>query len=73
MFRSDEPTILFLGTSSTKTTILRGASAIYVAMKDCAVLMDCAEGTYGQLFDHLGTKEKVDEALLKTRVIFVTH
>jgi ribonuclease Z len=35
--------------------------------------MDCAEGTYGQLFDHLGTKEKVDEALLKTRVIFISH
>jgi ribonuclease BN (tRNA processing enzyme) len=35
--------------------------------------MDCAEGSYGQLWDHLGTKALVDECLLKTRCIFITH
>jgi len=35
--------------------------------------MDCAEGSYGQLWDHLGSKELVDEAVLKMRVIFITH
>jgi hypothetical protein len=32
MYTKDEPTITFLGTSSTKTTLLRGASAIFVSM-----------------------------------------
>lgn len=35
--------------------------------------MDCAEGSYGQLFDHLGSIERLDDALLKTKVIFLTH
>ena len=35
--------------------------------------MDSAEGSYGQLWDHFGTKKRVDEVLLKTRVIFITH
>lgn len=35
--------------------------------------MDSAEGSYGQLWDHFGCKELVDEVLLKTRVIFITH
>jgi hypothetical protein len=40
----------------------RGASAIYYFCPDNkgAVLMDSAEGSYGQIFDHFGTKEKVD-------------
>ena len=42
-----EPQILFLGTQAMKPTIYRGASAIYVFNKRCAVLMDCAEGAYG--------------------------
>lgn len=35
--------------------------------------MDCAEGSYGQLFDHLGTVERLDDAILKTKVVFITH
>ena len=35
--------------------------------------MDSAEGSYGQLWDHFGNKSRVDEVLLKTRVIFITH
>jgi ribonuclease BN (tRNA processing enzyme) len=35
--------------------------------------MDCAEGSYGQLYDHFGVKEKVDETLEKLRVVFITH
>jgi ribonuclease BN (tRNA processing enzyme) len=51
----------------------RGASAIYYVNKQRGILMDCAEGSYGQLFDHLGTIEKLDDALLKTKVVFITH
>ena len=36
-------------------------------------MMDCGEGTYGQLYDHFDSKEKVDWALLKIRALFITH
>jgi len=68
-----EPQVLFLGTSSMKPTTYRGASAIYLINKNSGLLMDCAEGSYGQLFDHFGSKEKVDQVLLKTRAVFITH
>ena len=51
----------------------RGVSAIYVFSKDSAVLMDAGEGTYGQLYDHFGSKEKVYAVLNKTRVIAISH
>mmetsp|Transcript_10567 Transcript_10567/g.17729 ORF Transcript_10567/g.17729 Transcript_10567/m.17729 type:complete len:104 (+) Transcript_10567:949-1260(+) len=35
--------------------------------------MDSSEGSYGQLMDHFGSLEKVNEALLRTKVIFITH
>ena len=68
-----EPQILFLGTSSMKPTPYRGASAIYIFSKNSALLMDCAEGSYGQILDHFGTKSKTDQVLLKTRAVFITH
>jgi hypothetical protein len=42
-----------------KPTLHRGASAIYVFNRDAALLMDVAEGSYGQLYDHFVTKERV--------------
>jgi ribonuclease Z len=56
-----------------KPTQYRGASAIYFVSKKMGILMDCAEGSYGQIFDHFGSKERVDDVLCKTRVIFITH
>jgi ribonuclease Z len=35
--------------------------------------MDCAEGSYGQIYDHFQTKDKISEALRKLRVVFITH
>ena len=35
--------------------------------------MDVAEGTYGQLYDHFVTKERVSTVLRRTRVILITH
>lgn len=35
--------------------------------------MDCAEGTYGQIMDYLGDKHKVDQTVLKTQLLFVSH
>mmetsp|Transcript_20879 Transcript_20879/g.28857 ORF Transcript_20879/g.28857 Transcript_20879/m.28857 type:complete len:173 (-) Transcript_20879:588-1106(-) len=56
-----------------KPTTYRGASAIYLFYKNHGLLMDCAEGSYGQLFDHFGTKERVSEVILNTRCVFITH
>ena len=47
-----EPQIMFLGTISMKPTMYRAASAICLFMRGFAILMDCAEGSYGQLYDH---------------------
>jgi ribonuclease BN (tRNA processing enzyme) len=47
-----EPVILFLGTVSMKPTQYRSASAIMIFIKGHGILMDCAEGSYGQLLDH---------------------
>lgn len=35
--------------------------------------MDCAEGTYGQIVDYCIDQTKVDEVMLKTKVIYITH
>ena len=58
-----------------KPTNYRGASAIYYFNEDksAGLLMDSAEGSYGQLWNHFGTKQAVDDILIKTRVVFITH
>lgn len=35
--------------------------------------MDCAEGTYGQLVDYFGDGKKLEQVMLKTKVVFITH
>ena len=47
-----DPQILFLGTISMKPTMYRAASAIYLFLRGKGLLMDCAEGSYGQIYDH---------------------
>lgn len=64
---------MFLGTVSMKPTMYRSASAIMVFLRGHGILMDCAEGSYGQLFDHFQSIEKVNEILLKMRLVFITH
>jgi ribonuclease Z len=68
-----EPVVLFLGTVSMKPTQYRSASAILLFIKGHGLLMDCAEGSYGQLLDHFQSTEKVNEVLLKMRGVFITH
>ena len=68
-----EPSIFFLGTISMKPTQYRSASAIYVFIKGLGIMMDCAEGSYGQIYDHFQTLDKINNAILKLRVIFITH
>ena len=44
-----------------------------VFIKGHGLLMDCAEGSYGQLLDHFQTVERVNEVLLKLKAVFITH
>lgn len=70
----DEPQFLFLGTVSMKPSQFRGPSAIYFFRKGHCILMDSAEGSYAQLLDHFGGQEDiVNDVILKTRIIFITH
>jgi ribonuclease Z len=64
---------MFLGTVSMKPTMYRNASAIYMFIKAHGILMDCAEGSYAQIYDHFQTKDKIDEAINKLRIVFITH
>ena len=69
-----EPTVLFLGTVSMKPTQYRSASAIMVFIRGHGILMDCAEGSYGQLMDHfMSNLEALNQALWKMRIVFITH
>ena len=68
-----EPSIFFLGTISMKPTQYRCASAIYVFIKGFGILMDCAEGSYGQIYDHFQTLDKINNAIRKLRVVYITH
>jgi len=68
-----EPVVLFLGTVSMKPTQYRSASAILLFLKGHGLLMDCAEGSYGQLLDHFQSVDRVNEVLLKMRAVFITH
>jgi ribonuclease BN (tRNA processing enzyme) len=68
-----EPSVLFLGTVSMKPTQYRSASAIMVFINGNSLLMDCAEGSYGQLLDHYQSIERVNEVLWGMRAVFITH
>ena len=35
--------------------------------------MDCAEGSYGQIYDHFQTLDKINNAIRKLRVVYITH
>ena len=58
-----EPEILFLGTQSMKPMQRRNCTAIYFFSGSSGVLMDCAEGTYGQIVDYCENKAQVDAVL----------
>lgn len=56
-----------------KPSTYRNVSAILLEMnKNNSIVMDCGEGTYYQMLNHFG-HDKVDQALLSLKVIFITH
>lgn len=64
--------LLFLGTGSASPSKYRNVSAILLSLPNGRLLLDCGEGTYGQLVRRFGVEETA--ALLRNlRCIFVTH
>lgn len=65
----DTSKILFLGTGCAQPSYWRGSSAILVKMNGSkSVLLDCGEGTYGQMiryFGEIGAKNVVSIQIYK--------
>ena len=68
----DYPEIIFLGTGSAVPSKVRNTSAIWVNIdSETAFLLDCGEGTYGQLYRFYG--EECDSYIKKLKGIYVSH
>ncbi|XP_069692325.1 ribonuclease Z, mitochondrial isoform X2 [Periplaneta americana] len=67
------PQVLFLGTGSCIPNKTRNTSGILIhTSEDDCILLDCGEGTYGQLVRFYGPDD-VDAVLCKLRAVFVSH
>eukprot|EP00890_Picochlorum_soloecismus_P005668 jgi/Picsp_1/6101/NSC_03455-R1_im:7145112 protein len=71
------PYVAFLGTGSAEPSKYRGPSAIYFEMKDSnnqlqCFLMDCGEGTFGQLIRVFGYHGAL-KRLKKMQFIWISH
>ncbi|XP_021561714.1 zinc phosphodiesterase ELAC protein 2 isoform X2 [Carlito syrichta] len=70
--RSQYPEIIFLGTGSAIPMKIRNVSSTLVNISpDKSLLLDCGEGTFGQLCRHYG--DQVDRVLGTLAAVFVSH
>uniref|UniRef100_A0A1A7YY35 Zinc phosphodiesterase ELAC protein 2 n=1 Tax=Iconisemion striatum TaxID=60296 RepID=A0A1A7YY35_9TELE len=70
--RENYPEVVFLGTGSALPMKIRNVSGTLVNISPSqSVLLDCGEGTFGQLCRHYG--DDVDEALSKISTVFISH
>ncbi|XP_071028464.1 zinc phosphodiesterase ELAC protein 2-like [Oncorhynchus clarkii lewisi] len=71
--RADKyPEVVFLGTGSALPMKIRNVSGNLVNISATqSVLLDCGEGTFGQLCRHYG--DSVDETLAKISTVFISH
>ncbi|XP_064423716.1 zinc phosphodiesterase ELAC protein 2 isoform X2 [Latimeria chalumnae] len=66
------PEVVFLGTGSAIPMKIRNVSATLVNISSTqSILLDCGEGTFGQLSQHYG--DQIDEVLCNLSVVFVSH
>ncbi|XP_069785613.1 zinc phosphodiesterase ELAC protein 2 [Narcine bancroftii] len=66
------PEVVFLGTGSAIPMKIRNVSSIILHIDTTrSILLDCGEGTYGQLYRHYGNE--VDKVLCNLSTIFVSH
>lgn len=69
---SQYPEIVFLGTGSAIPMKIRNVSSTLVNISsDTSLLLDCGEGTFGQLCRHYG--DDVDRVLGTIAAVFVSH
>uniref|UniRef100_A0A8C8RQ88 Zinc phosphodiesterase ELAC protein 2 n=1 Tax=Pelusios castaneus TaxID=367368 RepID=A0A8C8RQ88_9SAUR len=76
LVRSDKtehyPEIVFLGTGSAIPMKIRNVSSTLINTSSTeSLLLDCGEGTFGQLCRHYG--DQVDRILCNTAAVFVSH
>ncbi|XP_051036339.1 zinc phosphodiesterase ELAC protein 2 isoform X1 [Phodopus roborovskii] len=70
--RSQYPEIVFLGTGSAIPMKIRNVSSTLINLSsDKSVLLDCGEGTFGQLCRHYG--QQIDRVLCNLTAVFVSH
>lgn len=66
------PEVVFLGTGSALPMKIRNVSGTLVNISPSqSLLLDCGEGTFGQLCRHYG--DTLDEALSKISTVFISH
>lgn len=66
------PQVVFLGTGSALPMKIRNVSGTLVNISSSqSVLLDCGEGTFGQLCRHYG--DNVDDALARISTVFISH
>ncbi|KAM9345998.1 zinc phosphodiesterase ELAC protein 2 [Symphorus nematophorus] len=66
------PEVVFMGTGSALPMKIRNVSGTLVNISPCqSILLDCGEGTFGQLCRHYG--DGVDDALSKISTVFISH
>uniref|UniRef100_A0A673XH75 Zinc phosphodiesterase ELAC protein 2 n=1 Tax=Salmo trutta TaxID=8032 RepID=A0A673XH75_SALTR len=66
------PEVVFLGTGSALPMKIRNVSGNLVNISATqSMLLDCGEGTFGQLCRHYG--DTVDETLAKISTVFISH
>ena len=66
------PEIIFLGTGSAVPSKIRNTSAIWVNIdSETSFLLDCGEGTYGQLYRFYGNE--TETYLKRLKCIYVSH
>ncbi|XP_005067677.1 zinc phosphodiesterase ELAC protein 2 isoform X2 [Mesocricetus auratus] len=70
--RSQYPEIVFLGTGSAIPMKIRNVSSTLINLSpDKSMLLDCGEGTFGQLCRHYG--QQIDRVLCNLTAVFVSH
>ncbi|XP_034567599.1 zinc phosphodiesterase ELAC protein 2 isoform X2 [Notolabrus celidotus] len=66
------PEVVFVGTGSALPMKIRNVSGTLINISSSqSLLLDCGEGTFGQLCRHYG--DDVDEALSKISTVFISH
>ena len=70
----DKPELLILGSASKSPDNHRGVSAYLLRTQNMNILLDCGEGTFSQMVNAFGLKDKkLDAELQKLRIVFVSH